>query len=185
MKEPTKAEIMLDQVTRSNNLMNQLKLCKDYPIPPVSLDLRPSTKANIRAYQESVQGRIDQLAAVKKRTPVGVPPTWIEGEKALEYWSGYDGGNLRDAWAVMPVGHRGDHYTVVILNNLKYASYVEYGHRQTPGREVGVIERHLKQSWVKGRFMLTISTQELETQAPAILEKKLYKFLKQSMGQGK
>lgn len=66
MKEPTKAEIMLDQVTRSNNLMNQLKLCKDYPIPPVSLDLRPSTKANIRAYQESVQGRIDQLAAQRE-----------------------------------------------------------------------------------------------------------------------
>lgn len=136
-----------------------------------------------REVANDLAGRL--LAAVKKRTPVGVPPTWIEGEKALEYWSGYDGGNLRDAWAVMPVGHRGDHYTVVILNNLKYASYVEYGHRQTPGREVGVIERHLKESWVPGRFMLTISTQELETQAPAILEKKLYKFLKQSMGQGK
>lgn len=66
MKEPTKAEIMLAQVTRSNNLMKQLQLCKDYPIPPVSLDLRPSTRANIRAYQESVQGRIDQLAAQRK-----------------------------------------------------------------------------------------------------------------------
>ena len=35
-------------------------------------------------------------------------------------------GTLRDAWAVMPVGHRGTHYTVVVLNNLQYASYVEY-----------------------------------------------------------
>jgi hypothetical protein len=43
-------------------------------------------------------------------------------------------GTLRDAWAVMPVGHRGTHYTVVVLNNLQYASYVEYGHRQQPGR---------------------------------------------------
>ena len=34
-------------------------------------------------------------------------------------------GTLRDAWAVMPVGHRGTHYTVVVLNNLQYASYVE------------------------------------------------------------
>lgn len=101
-------------------------------------------------------------------------------------------GTLRDAWAVMPVGHRGTHYTVVVLNNLQYASYVEYGHRQKPGRfipgywesdrfvydpdaEGGMV---LKKNWVKGRYMLTISTQELEQQAPKILEKKLYKFLK-------
>ena len=101
-------------------------------------------------------------------------------------------GTLRDAWAVMPVGHRGTHYTVVVLNNLQYASYVEYGHRQQPGRfipgywesdrfvydpdaEGGMV---LKKNWVKGRYMLTISTQELEQQAPKILEKKLYKFLK-------
>ena len=92
----------------------------------------------------------------------------------------------------MPVGHRGTHYTVVVLNNLQYASYVEYGHRQQPGRfipgywesdrfvydpdaEGGMV---LKKNWVKGRYMLTISTQELEQQAPKILEKKLYKFLK-------
>mgnify|MGYP001523355716 CR=1 FL=1 len=101
-------------------------------------------------------------------------------------------GTLRDAWAVMPVGHRGTHYTVVVLNNLQYASYVEYGHRQQPGRfipgywesdrfvydpdaEGGMV---LKKNWVKGRYMLTISTQELEQQAPKILEKKLYLFLK-------
>ena len=33
-------------------------------------------------------------------------------------------GTLRDAWAVMPVGHRGNHYTVVVLNYLQYSSYV-------------------------------------------------------------
>ncbi len=102
-------------------------------------------------------------------------------------------GTLRDAWAIMPVGHRGSHYTVVLINNLVYASYVEYGHRQQPGRfipghwesdrfvydpdaEGGMV---LKQSWVKGRYMLTISTQELEQKAPAILEKKLYDFMKE------
>jgi len=42
-------------------------------------------------------------------------------------------------------------------------------------RKAGVV---LKKNWVKGRYMLTISTQELEQQAPKILEKKLYLFLK-------
>lgn len=120
---------------------------------------------------KELAGRL--LNKVKKRTPVVY-------------------GTLRDAWAVMPVGRRGNHYAVVVINNLQYASYVEYGHRQRPGRfipgywagerfvydpdaEGGMV---LKDSWVKGRFMLTISTQELEQQAPAILERKLYQFLK-------
>lgn len=123
---------------------------------------------------KDIAGRL--LSKVKKRTPVVY-------------------GTMRDAWAVMPVGHRGDHYTVVVINNLRYASYVEYGHRQQPGRfipgywegerfvydpdaEGGMV---LKEPWVEGRFMLTISTQELERQAPAILERKLYKFLKESL----
>lgn len=124
-----------------------------------------------RTAAQDLAGRL--LSKVKKRTPVVY-------------------GTLRDAWAVMPVGHRGNHYTVVVLNNLRYASYVEYGHRQQPGRFIpGYWEEGrfvydpeadggmvLKDSWVKGRFMLTISTQELEQQAPPLLEKKLYKFLK-------
>ena len=67
MKEPTKAEIMLEQVTKSNKLMKQLQLCKDHPIPPLRLDLRPSTKSIIKAFQENVQVRIDQLTAQREK----------------------------------------------------------------------------------------------------------------------
>lgn len=101
-------------------------------------------------------------------------------------------GTLRQAWAILPVERQGDQYNVVVINNLEYVSYVEYGHRQKPGRfipgywkgdrfiydrdaEGGMV---LKKNWVKGRFMLTISTQELQQQAPKILEQKLYRFLK-------
>ena len=132
------------------------------------------------------------LNKVKKRTPVGVVPPYATDEAKEEYWPGYRGGSLRDAWTILPIEKHGDQYTVTIINNLEYASYVEYGHRQTPGRfipgywesdrfvydpdaEGGMV---LKKNWVKGRYMLTISTQELEQQAPKILEKKLYKFLK-------
>lgn len=96
-----------------------------------------------------------------------------------KYWSGYEGGTLRDAWTILPVEKQGDQYIVTVVNNTEYASYVEYGHRQTPGRYVPALGKSLKASWVKGRFMLTISTQELEVQAPALLQKKLYLFLKE------
>lgn len=39
MVELTKAEIMLNQVTKSNSLIRQLELCKNRPIPPLRLDL--------------------------------------------------------------------------------------------------------------------------------------------------
>ena len=138
------------------------------------------------------------LAKVKKRTPVGVPPKFDEpktvrvkgasgktrtfltrsGAIRDKYWSGYKGGTLRDAWMILPIERHGDKYTVTIANNTEYASYVEYGHRQTPGRYVPALGKSLKASWVKGRFMMTISVQEVETQAPALLQQRLYLFLK-------
>ena len=70
MAESTKAEIMLDQVTKSNRLIKRLQLCKDHPIPPVHLDLLPSTKDTIRAYQEEIQTFIDHLTTEREKAVV-------------------------------------------------------------------------------------------------------------------
>ncbi|MFR2023565.1 MAG: HK97 gp10 family phage protein [Clostridia bacterium] len=118
------------------------------------------------------------LNKVKKRTPVGVVPPYATDEAKEEYWPGYRGGSLRDAWTILPIEKHGEQYTVTIINNLEYASYVEYGHRQTPGCYVPALGKTLKASWVKGRFMLTISEQEVKTLAPSILNDMLYDALK-------
>lgn len=98
------------------------------------------------------------LALAKKRTPVV-------------------SGNLRRGWTATEVRKVDGGYQIEVINPAEYASYVEFGHRQTPGRYVPAIGKRLKANWVKGQFMLTISEQELETMAPQILEKKLQKFL--------
>ena len=82
-----------------------------------------------------------------------------------------DTGFLRDGWDVGAIQKEGSTYTVEILNNTEYASYVEYGHRT--GNHKG---------WVKGKFMLTVSEMELQAQTPAFLEKELYKYLKEELG---
>lgn len=96
------------------------------------------------------------LGKVIKRTPVG------------DYTGG---GNLRRAWTTdnqtLVVEKVGNMYQITIVNNTEYSSYVEYGHRTRNGK-----------SWVEGQFMLTISEQELDRQAPGILEKKIGLFLK-------
>lgn len=113
------------------------------------------------------------LTKVIKRTPVGKYPSG----------SGKKGGTLRRGWTAeknqavtsyvnsLTINHNGDSYTIEIVNPVEYASYVEYGHRT----------RNHK-GWVEGRFMLTISSQEVQEAAPAILEKNLQRKLGEVFG---
>lgn len=108
------------------------------------------------------------LAKVIKRTPVGQYPKS----------SGKKGGTLRRGWTAgksqsatgyvdsLNINHFNGTYVIEIINPIDYASYVEFGHRTRDHA-----------GWVDGRFMLTISEQELEDAAPKILQRKLEKKL--------
>jgi hypothetical protein len=108
------------------------------------------------------------LAKVIKRTPVGDYPKS----------SGKKGGTLRRGWTAgknqsaagyvqsLNVNQFGGTYVIEIVNPVEYSSYVEFGHRTRDHK-----------GWVQGKFMLTISEQEIENDAPRILERKLEKKL--------
>lgn len=102
--------------------------------------------------------------------------------KTISKTYGGSGGTLRKNWTVSGVRKNGGNYEIEVSNSTEYASYVEYGHRQTPGRFVPAIGKRLKKSWVKGKFMLTISENELQKQAPAVIEKKITEWLKKLGG---
>src|SRR5690606_17785831 len=85
---------------------------------------------------------------IKKRTPV-------------------DTGELRRNWKVGNVERRGNSYVVEIYNNTHYAVFVEYGHRT--GKNLT--------KWVEGRFMMTISMQEIERELPRYLERRMGELL--------
>ena len=88
-------------------------------------------------------------------------------------------GTLRRGWTAgqdqnavtyansLRVNHFGNVYQIEIINPVEYASYIEYGHRTRD-----------HQGWVDGKFMLTISEQEINNSTEAILAKKLNKFMK-------
>ena len=108
------------------------------------------------------------LAKVIKRTPVGQDPSG----------SGKVGGTLRRGWTGgkgqasnafagnLKVHHFGNTYVIEVENPVEYASYVEFGHRTRGGK-----------GWVEGHFMLTISEEEVQRDAPRVLENKLKKKL--------
>ncbi|MEK4425870.1 HK97 gp10 family phage protein [Solibacillus sp. FSL K6-1523] len=98
------------------------------------------------------------LSKVIKRTPVGV------------YEDGQVGGTLRRGWTIEAnVRKVGNVYEVEVINPTEYAQYVEFGHRT---------RNH--QGWVNGRFMMTISADEVERAAPAIIKRKLTRMLKEA-----
>ena len=114
-----------------------------------------------------------------------------DAARIQQQWSGYEGGTLKRGWTggrdedpevyanSLSVQHSGQTYTINITNNVEYASYVEFGHRQMVGRYVPALGKKLKQGWVNGKFMLTKSEDALRKEAPGALEKKLNKKLKE------
>lgn len=82
-----------------------------------------------------------------------------------------DTGELRQGWTIGTIQKVGSNYLVEIINPVEYAKYVEFGHR-TRNHE----------GWVEGRFMLTISQEELEREMPAILDRKLQQFMDRFLG---
>ena len=90
------------------------------------------------------------------------------------------------AWAQsLPVRHTGNTYEITVSNPVEYASYVEYGHRQEPGRFVPAIGKRLKKSWVEGQHMMTISEEQIRSIQPQVLEKVLAQWLKEEFENGK
>ena len=96
------------------------------------------------------------LSKVIPRTPVGKN-------------TGKNGGTLRSGWTVQSIRKEGNVYKVDIVNPVKYAPYVEYGHRTVKKNGFG---------WTPGHFMLTISEQEIQNISPRLLEAKITQFLK-------
>ena len=120
------------------------------------------------------------LALVIPKTPEGVYPN-DPSRKGGALRRGWTGGKKTDEEAFaksLTVKKSGKTYTITVADDVPYASYVEYGHRQKPGRYVPAIGKRLKKGFVPGKRMLEISEQELEALSPKILQDKLEKFLK-------
>lgn len=148
------------------------------------------------------------LAKVIKRTPVGDYSKEIEiiakkdtkNHKKGEAYkkkvnpSGKMGGTLRRGWTSksheeaenrtgkssasegiayadsLKINHYGGFLVIEIVNPVEYASYVEFGHRTADHK-----------GWIQGRFMLTMSEQEIQEIAPKVLESKIKKYLEGCM----
>lgn len=119
------------------------------------------------------------LAKTKRRTPTDI-------------------GDLKNAWYLSGVARRGNDVMVNLVNPKLYASFVEFGHWQQVGRYIpgyweggrfiydpGSVNEEglvLKNPWVDGVFMATISIQEIERIMPRRLDAAWKKYAESLLG---
>lgn len=94
----------------------------------------------------------------------------------------HQGGTLRRGWKSSSGIMKGHIYTIEVYNNVFYAAYVEYGHRQTPGRFVPAIGKRLKKSWVDGKFIMTKAVIDINKIAQPYVERELNKYMRSVLG---
>ena len=90
-------------------------------------------------------------------------------------------GDLRRSWQLKGPFFAGSDITVELKNGKNYASFVENGHRQTPGRYVPAIGKKLKASWVPGQHFLQKATDETRGQVPQLLTPVMNDILRRLM----
>lgn len=100
------------------------------------------------------------VGEIKKRTPV-------------------DHGDLRRAWRPSRANYNGSTFVLTVTNTMEYASFVESGHRQKPGRYVPAIGKKLTAKWVNGQFMMRDAVAESKARVVAKLEDELNKQVAQ------
>lgn len=127
---------------------------------------KENTDAFVEACAKELAARL--LAKVVKRTPVGQYPkgSGKKGGTLRRGWTGEQRASAKGYAESLKVEHIGENFVIEIINPVEYASYVEYGHRTRDHK-----------GWVQGRFMLTISEQEVQAITPNVLASKIEKFL--------
>ena len=90
-------------------------------------------------------------------------------------------GDLRRSWQLIGPIFSGADISIELRNSKNYASFVENGHRQTPGRYVPTIGKRLKASWVPGQHFLQKATKQTSNQIPQLITPVMDNILRRLM----
>lgn len=131
--------------------------------------------AEFQAWANRVRGRIDS-GQVKRELAESGKRIGMQALKQFKANTPVKTGALRNAWTADGPSLGGSSWVITVTNNMEYASYVEEGHRQTPGRYVPAIGKKLKASWVPGQHFMRASLAEVNAQLPELITPGLAAF---------
>ena len=78
-------------------------------------------------------------------------------------------GHLKGSWRANAAIKRGGQWRTAVFNPVKYAPYVEHGHRKING------------GWVPGKHMMERSAEDIERDAEKIIQSKMRKILAEEL----
>lgn len=87
--------------------------------------------------------------------------------------------HMRRSWDASDARKRGRKYRVMITNSASYASYVNDGHRQRPGRYVPILGKRLVKSWVEGLHITDKAEMATKKAQGRVLNAVVTKYLKE------
>lgn len=146
-------------------------------------DIEKLAKKTPAALEKTAKGLTERLLdCVIQLTPVGDYSDTAKGDSKIHK----KGGTLRRGWTsktheeaaskgnakaetyvdALPVHTFGGIYVIELLNPVKYAPYVEYGHPTANGK-----------GWVPGVYMLEKSMIQLNKQAPKMIEQNIKELI--------
>lgn len=131
--------------------------------------------AEFQAWASRVKGKIDG-GKLKEEIGQSTKRIGVQALRQLKENTPVASGQLRRSWTADGPSLSGGGWAVKLTNNAEYASYVENGHRQTPGRYVPAIGKRLKASWIPGQFFMKRSLNEVEAQLPELITPGLWAF---------
>jgi len=143
---------------------------------------------------EALQERLEELSAGQKDQffEAAAKDTAARFLVVVKRATPKDTGTLRRGWtsgkdiseqaaaSSIPVKRFGRSYSITVENNVEYASYVEYGHRQQVGRYVPELGKRLVKPYIDPQYFVKRSQEAFEPHVPRFLEKKLDQFLKEA-----
>lgn len=134
-----------------------------------------------------------------------IPDTPVQENKTVEYLlygkpktAKIRGGALRRGWIgevksgpdptpseinnyinTLSVSNNGKSYSITIINSVKYAVFVEEGHRQNIGQFVPILGKRLVSGFVPGQHMMKNAVKNVERMEEGLLKKLAREFFEE------
>lgn len=89
--------------------------------------------------------------------------------------------HMRRSWIAGEMTKKGRRFSIPVINTASYASFVNDGHRQKPGRFVPILGRRLVKNWVEGLHMTEKAEADLKKKSPRILQMVVDKHMKRGL----
>ena len=134
---------------------------------------------------------VQSMSAVKKRILKRLGAKYLKVAKKNTHDNDYmeverngkiyrtESEHMKRSWSAGRVQLEGVTGKIMVFNSASYASYVNDGHKQTPGRYVPILGKRLVKSFVDGKNMAEKAAAATEKSAKTIMEDAIKKHLEQ------